>query len=84
MFFNKSLLAVAAVLIGSASAFTGTRSLRRVRPLGPRRREALLRRHRHCVLGAGTENIELGDSAFAMLEDNFSQTILFAVTWAFD
>lgn len=34
--------------------------------------------------GAGTENIELSDFAFAQLEDNSSQTTLSPVTWAFN
>jgi hypothetical protein len=32
----------------------------------------------------GTENIELSDFAFGVLEDNSSQTTLSPVTWAFD
>ncbi|KAJ7182330.1 hypothetical protein C8R43DRAFT_1100824 [Mycena crocata] len=34
--------------------------------------------------GAGTQNVELSDVAFAALEDNAGQTVLSPVTWNFE
>ncbi|KAJ7355232.1 hypothetical protein DFH08DRAFT_851982 [Mycena albidolilacea] len=115
MFFNKSLLA-AAVLIGSATAFTGTATLgfggtttcgcpASNGPVAVSVPLALAAGQRCCFDtvtafynsknvtaiyagnyddGVGTENIELSDFAFGVLEDNSSQTTLSPVTWAFD
>ncbi|KAJ6514076.1 hypothetical protein DFH09DRAFT_46476 [Mycena vulgaris] len=117
MFFNTSLLAAisAAVLIGSASAFTGTATVGFTGttncgcpatngPFAVSIPSALVGTHVCCSdsitithngksttaifngifdTGAGTQNIQLSQTAFTAIEDSTTDTSL-SVTWAFN